>query len=460
MGKSLTETAKMILSEGGIPSVGPMDAGHPDRDAKNITPNKATLRPGSKSLEGRFTNPGATSEGELSGAEDLGGATPTSTYKDNLGAKASGKVGKDSSRSSQSRAPVKSAAYGEGSSPSSKLDEDIEISEELEEFIAQMVEEGYSEEEIENAIAENFEIVEAKDEDEKDEDEKDEDDGDEERIDYKAPGIKKLKDGKYWAKNKKGTMKIFNSEKDAEDHRATDMSEHVDALLAGENLSEEFRSKAETIFESAVSTRVNEELQVLEEAYAASLNEEVENIRAELTEQLDDYLNYVVEQWVAENEVAIEAGLRTELTEDFITGLKSLFAEHYMDIPDEKVSVVEQLASKVEALESKLNEEIDRNVNLTKQLNESKQYEIFVDACEGLTDTQASKLRALAENVNFTSADEYAQKLNTLREAYFSNSVSNEYVLDNEDSVPGMIAEETTGRMSAYVKVLGKSLPK
>ena len=112
------------------------------------------------------------------------------------------------------------------------------------------------------------------------------------------------------------------------------------------------------------------------------------------------------------------------------------------------------------ALESKLNEEIDRNVNLTKQLNESKQYEIFVDACEGLTDTQASKLRALAENVNFTSADEYAQKLNTLREAYFSNSVSNEYVLDNEDSVPGMIAEETTGRMSAYVKVLGKSLPK
>lgn len=489
MGKSLTETAKMILSEGGIPSVGPMDAGHPDRDAKNITPNKATLRPGSKSLEGRFTNPGATSEGELSGAEDLGGATPTSTYKDNLGAKASGKVGKDSSRSSQSRAPVKSAAYGEGSSPSSKLDEDIEISEELEAFIEEMMEEGYSEDEIAEAIEENFEIVEAKDEDEEDEEEEDDDEDEDEKkhlkegpfqgvgkmmMKYKLKrGIKQSGDEMdkemsmrgsedKWAKsydkrerNKKALSRLTKEESDEKM-----MKEHVDALLDGENLSEDFRVKAETIFESAVSIRVNEELQVLEEAYAASLNEEVENIRAELTEQLDDYLNYVVEQWVDENEVAIEAGLRTELTEDFITGLKSLFAEHYMDIPDEKVSVVEQLASKVEALESKLNEEIDRNVNLTKQLNESKQYEIFVDTCEGLTDTQASKLRALAENVNFTSADEYAQKLNTLREAYFSNSVSNEYVLDNENSVPGMIAEETTGRMSAYVKVLGKSLPK
>ena len=150
------------------------------------------------------------------------------------------------------------------------------------------------------------------------------------------------------------------------------------------------------------NVRVEEEVQTLEEAYAAALEEEVAKIRQELSEQVDSYLNYVVEEWVKENEVAIETGLRTELTEDFISGLRNLFAEHYIDIPEDKVTVVESLGSQVEDLQDKLNEQIERNVGLSRQINEAKQFEVLVTACEGLTDTQAAKLRALAENVEFS----------------------------------------------------------
>jgi hypothetical protein len=428
MSKSLAEAAKKILMEGGVPSVSPMDHGSPERDVKSTTVAKSSLKPGK--TEGRFSNPGATPEGELDDVEDLGGATPTSTAKENLGAKASGKTKKDTSKPTSGALAAEPAKKAVAMAEEADLDEDIEISEELEDFISQMMEEGYSEDEIAEAIEENFEIVSEEKHD--DEDEEEDDDEEDEK-----------------------------EEEDKEDMKKH-MKEHVDALLAGEGLSEDFRAKAETIFESAVNTRINEEVKVLEEAYAASLEEEVEKIRAELTEQVDDYLNYVVEQWVTENEVAIETGLRTELTEDFISGLKNLFAEHYIDIPDEKVSVVEGLAEKVEALESKLNEQIEKNIDLSKQLNESKQFEIFVNACDGLTSTQAAKLQALVENINFTTADEYETKIHTLKEAYFSdNPVNTKDVLDNDgDTSSGMITEETTGRMSAYVKVLGKTLPK
>jgi len=240
------------------------------------------------------------------------------------------------------------------------------------------------------------------------------------------------------------------------------MKEHIDALLEGENLSEDFRAKAETIFESAVSNRVDEEVQTLEEAYAAALEEEVGKIHEQLTEKVDDYLNYVVEQWVSENEVAIETGLRTELTEEFISGLRTLFAEHYIDIPEEKVTVVESLGSKVEELESKLDEEIDRNVGLTKQLTESRKFEVLVDACGNLTDTQAYKLRSLAENVQFTTVDEYSRKVETLRESYFPSNVDYSKALDLNEVQDGknFITETTQGPMSAYVKALGKTMPK
>ena len=249
---------------------------------------------------------------------------------------------------------------------------------------------------------------------------------------------------------------------ESEDEYQVDMSEHVEALFAGENLSEEFKQKATTIFEAAVKQKVEEELSNLEEAYAETLEEEVQKIQAELSENVDDYLNYVVENWVTENEVAIEAGLRTELTEEFITGLRQLFAEHYIDIPEDKVSVVEEMAAKVSELESKLNEEFERNVALNKKLNESTQNDILTDACDGLTITQAEKLKALAEGLDFTSADEYAQKINILRESYFNGSVKSDNVLDNnevEGDGRGMISEELKGPMAAYVRTLGRKLP-
>lgn len=408
MGKSLSETAKSILmNEGAYPSVSPDQNGTFDRDAKSSTTAKSSLRPHSGSVD---------PDPKHNEASDLGGATPTSTYKDNIGAKAAVKA-KDSSRSAKSAVPAEAPKKlsEEDIEEGDVMEEEIEMTEELEAFIAELSEQGLTEEEIAQAIEENFELVSEEAEEELEEEYEDE-----------------------------------------EESSRVDMKEHVDALLAGEELSEEFRAKAETIFESAVNVRVNEEVTVLEEAYAQALTEEVEKIKSELAEQVDDYLNYVVENWISANEVAIDTGLRSELTEDFISGLRNLFAEHYIDIPEEKVQVVEQLGAKVEELEAKLNESIEQNVNLTKQINESKQFEVFINACDGLTTTQAERLKALAENVEFTSIDEYQSKVETLREAYFSTSVNSDHVIDSYETDAGMITEETTGRMSAYVKALPK----
>jgi len=423
MGKSLTDVAKAILQEGAVPSVSSSQS-NPDRDATSSNPNKASLRPGSKGSEGRFSNPGATPPmAPDNQVQDLGPALVNNTDIP-PSAKAAGSVGKDTSGSSQSR---KGAETGDkkpvvtpGSTPPKQMmEEDIEISEELEAFIEEQIEAGLSEEEIAQAIEENFELVSEEDE-------------------------------------------ILEEETEEESYKV-DMSEHVEALFAGEELSEEFKEKAKTIFEAAVEQKLAEEIKMLEEAYAETLEEQVAQIQEELSTNVDDYLNYVVEQWVSENEVAIEAGLRSELTEEFISGLRNLFAEHYIDIPEDKISVVEEMSSKVEELEAKLNEEIERNVALSKMLNESTQQEILSGACDGLTTTQAEKLKALAEGLDFTSADEYAQKINILRESYFSAPVSTNNVLDNnevENDGRGMISENLQGPMANYVKALGRTLPK
>ena len=176
--------------------------------------------------------------------------------------------------------------------------------------------------------------------------------------------------------------------------KPVDMKEHVDALLAGEQLSEEFRTKATTIFESAVNARVKEEVSVLEEAYAKALDEAVEVRYKELENKVEDFLNYVAENWIAENEVAIEPSLRTELTEDFISSLRNLFLEHNIDVPEEKVSVVEAAQTRLAEVEAKLNEEIEKNVGLVKVINEQKKFEALVAESEGLTATQAEKLKS------------------------------------------------------------------
>ena len=209
-----------------------------------------------------------------------------------------------------------------------------------------------------------------------------------------------------------------------EQDETLDLSEDITAMFADDStISEEFKSKVATIFEARVTDRVNQIAEKIEADYAKQLEEAVESIQQDLTEKIDDYLNYVVEQWMDENEIAIESGLRAEITEEFIAGLRNLFAEHYIDVPAEKVDLVDELAGKVEELESKLNEEIERGVDLNKQLIESRKVEITRSVCEGLTETQVEKIKSLAESVEFSTEEEYKEKLETIRENYFPSGV-------------------------------------
>jgi hypothetical protein len=202
------------------------------------------------------------------------------------------------------------------------------------------------------------------------------------------------------------------------------MKEDVDSLFADDTtISEEFKSKVSTIFEARVIDRVSQIQEEIENKYADMLEEAITTVRNDLTEKVDDYLSYVVEQWMNDNEIAIESGLRSELTDDFIAGLRNLFAEHYIDVPAEKVDLVDELAGKVEELESKLDEEIERGVEFKKALIESRKNELTRVVCDSLTDTQVEKIKALAESVEFSTEDEYKTKLETIRENYFPSSV-------------------------------------
>jgi hypothetical protein len=202
------------------------------------------------------------------------------------------------------------------------------------------------------------------------------------------------------------------------------MKEDIDSLFADDStISEEFKTKAAIIFEARVNDRVAQIEEEIETRYALTLEEAVESIRADLIEKVDDYLSYVVEQWMQENEIAIESGLRAELTEEFIAGLRNLFAEHYIDVPSEKVDLVGELAEKVEELEGKLDEEIERGMGYAKALVEARKNEITRDVCAGLTDTQVEKIKSLAESVDFSTEEEYKSKLETIRENYFPSGV-------------------------------------
>ena len=202
------------------------------------------------------------------------------------------------------------------------------------------------------------------------------------------------------------------------------MKEDVNHMFSDDDaLSEEFRTKAATIFEARIMDRVAQIEEEVEVKYASMFEEAVEEIKSDLTDKVNDYLEYVVEQWMADNEIAIESGLRSEITEDFIAGLRNLFAEHYIDVPEDKVDLVDELATKVEELEDKLNEEIEHGIELRKALVESTKQEIVRSVCEGLTDTQVEKIKSLAEGVDFSTEEEYKEKLDTIRENYFPTGV-------------------------------------
>ena len=242
------------------------------------------------------------------------------------------------------------------------------------------------------------------------------------------------------------------------------MKEDLDALLGGENLSEEFVQKASTIFEAAVISRAEEVIAEAETELLEQFAVAVEEIKEDLAAKVDDYLNYMVEEWVKENELAIEKGLRAEIVEDFIGGLRNLFAEHYIDIPADKVDVVEELTAKVEELEASLNEQINRGIELSKELNEQKKVEAIYTACEGLTQTQVEKLKSLAEGVDFTTDEEFTKKLETLKESYFKaevkvadNSALDDEVVIEEDKKPTKSADPL---MEVYSKAISQSVVK
>jgi hypothetical protein len=218
--------------------------------------------------------------------------------------------------------------------------------------------------------------------------------------------------------------KTLSKEETEVEETAFDLSEDINALFADDNtISEEFKTKVSTIFEARVMDRVSQIQEETESRYASMLEEAVETVKTDLTEKVNDYLAYVVEQWMADNEIAIEKGIRAELTEDFISGLHNLFAEHYINVPAEKVDLVDEMASKIDDLEAKLNEEVERSVEYRKALVEAHKVEATREVCEGLTDTQVEKIKSLAESVEFSTEEEYKSKLETIRENYFPSGV-------------------------------------
>ena len=242
------------------------------------------------------------------------------------------------------------------------------------------------------------------------------------------------------------------------------MKEDMDALFTGENLSEEFVSKATTIFEAAVLARAEEVIAEAEAELMDQFEAAIEEVKEDLASKVDDYLNYMVEEWVKDNEIAIEKGLRAEIVEDFITGLKGLFEEHYIDIPTDKVDVVEELTSKVEELEEAYNEQIKSAIEMKKELNEHKKFEAIYAACEGLTQTQVEKLKSLAEGVEFTTDEEFGTKLSTLKESYFKSDVkvadssALDEVLVEEDKKDKIISDDPS--ISIYAKTISQTVVK
>ena len=234
------------------------------------------------------------------------------------------------------------------------------------------------------------------------------------------------------------------------------IEEDVNALLSGdESLSEEFREKAKLVFEAALGAKAKEISAQLEEQYATALSEEVAEIKVELTERVDSYLEYVSAEWLEENALSIENGLKSEITESFITGMKGLFEEHYVSMPEEKYDVLESMVQKLDEMETKLNEQIEKNIYLNKQLGESTAESVFNRVCEGLAVSQKDKLQSLVENVEFESENDYYQKLVTLRESYFPRNAGTP-ANETEETLTEEAApmEEVSSTMDAYVRAL------
>lgn len=250
------------------------------------------------------------------------------------------------------------------------------------------------------------------------------------------------------------------------------LADDVQALIEGEELSEEFKEKAATIFEAAVFARVNEEIaqrvERLDEQYAQELEEAVEKNKEALVEKVDDFMNYVVKEWMQENQIAIDKGIRSEIVEDFMVGLKNLFVEHYIDIPDEKVDLVDDLFAKVEDLEESLNSEIQKNIQTAKELKEYKKLDALYTISEGLTEVQAEKLQRLAEGVEYDNEEDYAEKLQMIKENYFpvkeqeflSEDIEDDFDNTIDESDDDVLYEESNNTIRRYADAISRTLKK
>lgn len=264
---------------------------------------------------------------------------------------------------------------------------------------------------------------------------------------------------KFYSENKKAVQKAINAKtttvKSSFDPSLTkeEVDTHVNALLEGEGLSDDFKEKASIIFEGAVNSKVDATVENLKEQFDVQLEQATQEVRSELSEKIDSYLNYVVEQWMEDNKLAVESGLRTELTEDFIGGLKTLFEQHYIDVPEAKVDIFDDLSERVEELEDKLNAEIDKNIQLEEKLNLKEKEGIIEESSSDLSDIQTEKLKELAEAVDYTTTEDFNQKIQTIKESYFPSGNSKKV---SKPDAPEYVGKG--GAMDRYTSMLSRSI--
>jgi len=272
-----------------------------------------------------------------------------------------------------------------------------------------------------------------------------------EKKDEKSESMKK--------EEKHEDEKEKKEEAEAEKKKEIDVKEHVDALIAGENdLSEEFKAKASTIFEAAITSKVKEIAEDMEKDFASKLEDEISKTKADLTEKVDSYLNYVVEEWMKDNELAVEKGIKGEIAEDFISGLKKLFEDHYIDVPDEKYNVLEDQASKIDELTKKLNESIDKQVELNKQVGSFKRQSILAETSKDLTDTAKEKFSKLTEEIEYSNEEDFRKKVSTVKESYFGKKSESIDEIDNVAADSGIDNNvDLTKSMAAYTAAISKT---
>ena len=368
-------------------------------------------------------------DGQTGSWEDLGGPTPENYRSDDDSAKL-----KDaSSPLAQVKNVVNKGAKSADPMPAAIVGKQASYGEEIETEDGDLISEAEEDSEDEN------------------EDENEKEDGNENSSKKKK---KKSEDDQV-------KEEVEDAEEDEEEvEEEIDIEEDVKALLEGEELSEEFQEKARTIFEAAIRSKVADIKEELTSAYEAALVEEVQSIKEELTDRVDAYLEYVADEWIQENALAVEHGLKTEMTESFLQGMRGLFEDHYVSIPEDRYDVIESMVDKLDEMEGKLNEQIERNVALNRRLAESVADVIFADVAEGLALSQKDKLASLAENVEFDSEANYREKLVTLRESYFpSNTSTPREVTENlSEEVEYSNAPQISGAMERYLSVLSRTI--